>query len=376
MEEVVKELLTLVKIDSESKEEGKIAQYLTTKLKQLGGEVVIDDVREKVGGNGYNVIAKFKGKGNPILLNAHIDTVSPGKNITPIIEGNIIKSKGDTILGADDKAGVAIILEVLRLLNIKKIPHPPIEVVFTVCEEVGLLGVKNLDFSLLSAKYGYSLDSEKVDTLICGAPSQNSILVKIHGKEAHAGVSPELGISSIKIAAKAIDKLEIGRLDKETTCNVGKIKGGIATNIVPPYTEVAIEVRSHNEGKLEKETKKITQTFKEVGEKFAKVIENKKISPKIECIVKRKYNKFSLPISHKVVQLAIRGGKNLGMKIKTKQGRGGSDANVFNERGISVGIIGTGMKKVHSKEEYLDIEEFKKGVKLVTEIVKEAAFFN
>lgn len=364
---LIQEFIELVKIGSPSGKEKKIAQAVRDKLKNLGGEVSMD----KFG----NVIGKFSAICHSerseesllptIMLNAHLDTVTPGEGISPIIEDNIIKSDGKTILGADDKAGVAVILEVLR--NFKN--SPPIDVVFTLSEEIGLLGAKGLDYSLIDAKFGYALDSGDVKEIVTRAPSHNKIYIKIYGKEAHAGTSPEKGISAIEILSKAISKQRLGKIDDETTGNIGVIKGGNATNIVAGYAEAQGEVRSHNERKLKDKTDEIIRIFNETAKDFSKEIDGEVISPRIEEKVTREYNSFHIPDDDKVAKRVVRAGNRLGFSIETKKGGGGSDANIFNKKGIRTVILGTGMQKIHTKEEFIKIEDLVLSARLLFEII-------
>ncbi len=210
------------------------------------------------GSNTGNLIARFRGtaKDPPLLLNAHMDTVEPGKGVIPVFKDGIFTSDGTTILGADDKSAIAILLETIRVLQENNLPYGPLELVFTICEETGLLGAKYLDYDLITATYGYALDATDTEGIVTRAPGSDRLEFKIHGKDAHAGAAPEKGINAITLACKAIAGLEIGRIDHETTCNIGIIKGGIATNIVPNLVTVKGEIRSHNEEKLTRMTMK------------------------------------------------------------------------------------------------------------------------
>ncbi|MFQ5904285.1 MAG: M20/M25/M40 family metallo-hydrolase, partial [Candidatus Binatia bacterium] len=228
-------LIELVQIDSISRKEREIALRLKREMEELGGEVWIDDCGEKVSGNVGNVIARFHGNSpgsEPIFLSAHMDTVVPGEGVVPVLEGNILRSDGRTVLGGDDKSGVAIICEALRTIRENNIPYSDIDVVFTICEEAGLLGARYLDVSCLRARSGLVLDSDSIGFLFTRAPAANHLEFKIRGLEAHAGVCPENGISAIQVAALGISRMRLGRIDGETTANIGLIEGGAAVNIV------------------------------------------------------------------------------------------------------------------------------------------------
>jgi tripeptide aminopeptidase len=250
-------LIELIKIDSLSRKEHAIAMRLQKEVRELGAEEVwIDDAGEKVGGNVGNVIAHFRGNvpnSTPILLSAHMDTVVPGEGVVPILEGTILHTDGRTVLGGDDKSGVAIICEVLRVLNEDNVSHGDIDVVFTICEEAGLLGAKCLDTTRLRAHTGLVLDSDSIGFLFTRAPAANRLEFEVEGLAAHAGVCPEKGISAIQIAARGIAQMRLGRIDEETTANIGIIQGGAAVNIVPLSVRLRGEVCSHNEEKLERQ---------------------------------------------------------------------------------------------------------------------------
>ncbi len=213
-------LMELIRIDSLSRHEQAIALRLKGEMEAIGGKAWVDDAGEKVAGNTGNLIVHFTGNvpgSTPILLSAHMDTVKPGEGVVPILDGTVLRSDGRTVLGGDDKSGVAIICEVLRVLKENHLPHSDIDLVFTICEEVGLLGAKCLDVSRLGAKFGLVLDSDSVGFLFTRAPAANHVEFEIHGLEAHAGICPERGVSAIQVAAAGISRMRLGRVDEETT---------------------------------------------------------------------------------------------------------------------------------------------------------------
>ena len=259
---LIDEFLELVQIDSPSSKEGNVAKVLVKKLEEIGLSVEVDNAGEIHGGETGNVIATLKGnrEGKKILFSSHMDTVSPGIGIKPIIdeEAGIIKSDGTTVLGSDDKAGIAAILEGLRYIKENNIEHSDITVVFSIWEEGGLFGAKSLDYSKLDVDYGFVLDSGgSPGEIIVKAPGQDRIAVKIKGRPAHAGLQPEAGISAIMVASRAIENMNLLRIDEETTANIGIVKGGEATNIVMPELEIIAEARSLDEGKLDAQTSQI-----------------------------------------------------------------------------------------------------------------------
>src|SRR5207245_2170825 len=251
-------LLELVQIDSHSRKERDVAQRIKKYCEEMGAQVEVDDAGRAVGGNTGNVIARFPGSisnADSIMMSAHMDTVVPGEGVKPVIEGDIIRTDGTTVLGGDDKSGCAVIIEVIRCLQEQNIPHAPIEAIFSICEEVGLLGAKNVDVSKIKSKYGIVFDSDDPGFLFTKGPSSNHMEFKIHGLESHAGVAPEEGISAIKIAAEGIAHMNLGRIDPETTANIGQIEGGMATNIIPNLVVMKGEPPSHKEETLDETTK-------------------------------------------------------------------------------------------------------------------------
>lgn len=362
------EFLELVQIDSPSSKEGKVAQTLVKKLEEIGCEVIIDDAGEKSGAETGNVIATLKGNrpGKKLLFSSHMDTVSPGIGIKPIIDeaAGIIKSDGTTVLGSDDKAGIAAILEGLRVIKENNIDHASIQVVFSIWEEGGLFGAKYLDYSKLDVDYAFVLDSGgSPGEIIVQAPAQDAIKVKITGKSAHAGLQPENGISSIMVAARAIENMKLLRIDEETTANVGIVKGGVATNVVMPELEIAAEARSLSEEKLDAQTNHMVETFKKAAEDFGAEIDIK---------VNRAYGPFTIEENDEIVKLAKKAFSNMNIDAKIGSTGGGSDTNILNKNGIKAVNLGIGMKKAHTLEEYIAIEDLFNSAIMVTEIIKEA----
>ena len=250
---LVDTFLQLVKIDSESGSEKKMQEHAAAELKKLGCRVVVDNAGKNFDTNAKgNVMGFFPGtvKSAPFVLVAHLDTVKPGQGIKPVVKKDSIVSDGKTILGADDKAGVAIILEVLRLLKESKIPHPPVEVVFTLCEERGMHGSKNLDYKQLKGREGMILDNEGGDELLIQGPTVNDVVVEITGISAHAGACPEKGISALEVAAYAISHMKLGRIDKETVANFGAVQRGQVPNAVMEKISLIGEARSLKAEKL------------------------------------------------------------------------------------------------------------------------------
>lgn len=362
------EFFELVQIKCSSGEERDVADLVKQRLEKLGLEVSEDKAGEKTGGKSGNLLAYLKGSvsGAPvIMLSAHLDCVEPCGGVKPQLKDGVITSAGDTVLGADDKAGVAAIIEALRVINENKIQHGDVQVIFTVQEESGLVGSKNLDRDSLKADFGYALDSSgEPGKIIIKAPGENTLTVIIKGKTAHAGIAPEEGINAIVVAGKALAEVKQGRIDEETTANVGTIKGGQATNIVPDKVEIVSEVRSHNMDKLRKLTAETKETFENVAEANG---------AKAEVKIHADFVAYSLKEDSQVTVLAAKAVSILGLKPQVEPTGGGSDANVFNSHGIPTAVLGMGMTKVHTNEEYIKEEELYQGAELAVALIKMAA---
>jgi tripeptide aminopeptidase len=361
----------LVQIDSISKEEGVIANEIIKILESLGAETFVDNAGDKIGGNSGNLIAKYKGniQAPPLLLNAHMDTVEPGRGITAVFENGTFTSNGTTILGADDKSAIAILIETLCILKENNLQYGPLELVFTVCEEIGLQGAKHLDLSTVTATYGFALDATDTEGIVTRAPSANYLEFIIYGKDAHAGAAPEKGINAISLASKAIAKLKLGRIDEETTCNIGIIEGGIATNIVPNLVKVKGEVRSHDEEKLDKITNEIVFSFNEVIENYKKTNSDNQL-PRVDIMINKDFPRTHIPDDHPVIKLATQAAENLGRTMKTKTSGGGADANIFFEKGIFTGVLGTGMRDMHTVRESVKLDDMVHTTELLLEIIR------
>ncbi|AKL93615.1 peptidase T [Clostridium aceticum] len=363
-ERLVQEFLELVQIDSHSGKEGKIAEVLKKKLQDLGLEVYIDDANERIEGETGNLIARLKGtgKGDPILFSCHMDTVKPGEGVKPVIKEDVIYSDGRTILGADNKAGIAAVLEGVRVIKENHLSHSDVEIVFSIWEEGGLFGAKNLDYSKISAKYGFVLDSGgSPGEIITVGPSQDKVNAKIYGKPAHAGIAPEEGISAIMIAARAIENMKLLRVDEETTANIGVITGGEATNIVTPLVEIKAEARSISEEKLDAQTAHMVQAFEKAAADFG---------GKVEMDVERMYPSFSIEEEEEVVKKVKEAFHQLGIEAYITSTGGGSDTNILNGNGIKSVNLGIGEKKPHTLEEHIHIKDLVNSAKMVAQIIK------
>lgn len=366
-ERLINEFLELVQIDSETKHEGPISAILQTKLEAMGFHVVIDESAAVTGHGAGNIIATLRGNLSEvpaIYFTVHMDTVTPGVGVKPEIRDGYVYSDGTTILGADDKAGIAALFEMIRVLQEQEIPHGDIQLVITAGEESGLVGAKELDSSLMIAKYGYAVDSDgKVGGIVTAAPNQAKLWTTIYGKTAHAGVAPEKGISAISIAAKAIAKMTLGRIDEETTANIGHFEGGGATNIVCDEVRILSEARSISEDKLAAQTIHMESVFEQVAENLGGRAETK---------VQLMYPGFHFDDMDPVVEIAQKAAAKIGRPSPVLTSGGGSDANIFNGFGIPTVNLCVGYEEIHTKNERMPIEELEKLTELLVEIVKES----
>ncbi len=359
---IVNEFMRLVQIPSPSKHERQVADYLIQRLNYLGLSVEEDKAGDIIGGDSGNVIGRLAGTGPALMFCAHMDTVQPGEGIQPVLEQGIISSASDTVLGGDDKAGICAILEMLEIIKENHLPHPTLEIVFTVAEEGGLRGAKALDISALQSRFGYCLDAGgAVGTIIARGPAQDKIQAVIHGKSAHAGVCPEKGISSIQVAAEAIMRTKLGRIDADTTANIGIINGGTATNIVPDRVELEGEARSLVEAKLNEQTYHMVETLK-------RVCRDRGAEPQIRF--GRAYGSINLADDAPVIALARKAAKQAGFSAEVLTTGGGSDANIFNGKGLPTANLGIGMERVHTTNEYIKVQDLLNATSLLLKIVE------
>ena len=370
---LVDHFLDLVRIDSHSRKETAIMRRLQGDLEALGASVEYDDAGAAVGGKIGNLIARVPGTrpaAPSLFLNAHVDTVVPGEGVKPRLDGDVIRSDGTTVLGGDDKSGVAVIVEVLRALREEGVPHGDLEVVFTICEEVGLLGAKHLDYGRLRAREGIALDSDRPDEIIAEAPAACRLEFRVHGLAAHAGVRPEAGISAIRIASEAVARMRLGRLDAESTANVGVVEGGRATNIITDFVLVKAEARSHDERKLARQVAHMQRRFQRAAGRHTVARDGTMVTGRVEETVTRDYPRMRLASDLRIVRLITEAGRGLGRTISLRPTGGGLDANIFNERGITVATFGTGQHENHTLNEYLDIPASLRAAELMVECIR------
>ena len=362
---------TLCEISSPSRNEKEISEHLKALFKELGAlEVYEDNSQAKTGSESGNLIIRFDGgaeAGEAVFFSCHMDTVQPGDGVKVKRDGDVFTSSGDTILGSDDKSGIAAIIELIMMINEHKLAHGLIEIIITTCEEIGLLGAKALEADKITAPYGYALDSSGIDSVIVGAPAANKLWIEIHGKAAHAGLNPEDGISAIQVASRAINNLPLGRIDEETTANMGLIEGGVAQNIVPPLVTLKGEVRSHSAEKLAKYTSIIEEEFKKTADTWETGSANDD-KPSVSIQIEDEYPSLFLADDSPVIQRLHRAEEKLGKNLEFKMAGGGSDANILNSFGLPTAIIATGMDKVHTLDEQLDLNDLESLTELLLAI--------
>lgn len=358
---LVDTFLKLVRTDSESFNERAVQELVVRELKEIGCRVIVDNAGKKYNTTAHgNVMAFLPGtvKSAPFVLCSHLDTVTPGKGVNPVVKKDCIVSDGTTVLGADDKAGVAIILEILRTLKEQKSAHPPVEAVFTLTEENGMMGAKNLDYKKLQGREGLILDSEELDQLLVQGPAVNTIEVWIKGLAAHAGVAPEKGISALEVASYALGQMKLGRIDKDTVANFGIVKGGNATNVVMPELYLKGEARSLVNEKLAKQTAHMKACFDKAVKRFTKKINGKICKPEVKFAAVQRYPAVRVPKTHPAVKSAVSAAKKRGIVLKPVACGGGCDANVLAGKGFTLPNLGVGVRDCHTTKEKLILEEF------------------
>jgi tripeptide aminopeptidase len=380
---LIRTFIDLIMINSPSFEEDSLGDYLEERFRGLGFRVMKQYypitspqplVGKERGGRSFNIIACKKGSlkrvvarsgqlSAPLMLSGHMDTIEPTEGIRYSIKDKVIRSIGGTVLGADDKSAIAQIIEAMTVLQEQNIPHGDIEVVFTSGEEKGLCGAKNLDFKKIKSRHALVLDSGgPVGNIVVAAPTQITYEMSIIGRPAHAGIEPEKGISAIRVASEIIATVPDGRIDAITTANIGIIRGGTATNVVPKEVVVQGEARSHAPAALRAARNAIFDR--------AKVIARERAA-KVHIKAQEEYKAFR--ISKREPFLAFMDAIFLKARIRSGHivSGGGSDANIFNQHGIVALNLSTGMQKVHSHDEFIHIDDLVNGSLVVASAVRD-----
>jgi len=340
---IVRTFLDLVAIDSPSGSEDAIAADLERRLLAIG----VAATRDAHG----NVVGRVPGQGEPVLLSAHMDTVEPGRGIKPVFDGDdIIRSDGATILGADNKGGCAVVLEVVQSLVEDRGVHRPVEIAISRGEEVGLIGARNLDYGRIAAKVALVIDSGGPPSSVQGqAPYHHTYDIEVFGRSAHAGVEPEKGVPAIAIAAEIVTGLPQGRFDPETTGNVGRIEGGLVRNAVPDYCRIEAEVRSMDEAKVLALEARAKASVEDVQRRHPEA--------RIEATFRREYPGYKLTEDDPAAKLLYGVLREFGLTPDPHPVGGGTDGNIFRGHGIACAVFGRGGYNQHTKDEYLVIPE-------------------
>ncbi len=350
-ERLINSFIAMVQIESMSRNEKNFMKYLQSEFVKRGFIGSLDKAGDKTGSNCGNLLLRRESASGsePVLFSAHMDTVVNGANIKVVRDADRIRSDGTTILGSDDKAGIATLLEAIDVCLENRYELPVLEVLFTVCEEQGLMGAKNFDYSQLRSRMGFVLDAgDAPGSVVVQSPCQNFIGYTVYGKSAHAGMHPEKGVNAIHVMAGALARMECGRIDEETTCNFGTIEGGQARNIVPDICKVGGESRSLKREKMDALTERLTASF-------LKTVDD--LGAEGEVKVEFLYPEICLAENEPVVQVAVEAARKAGIQPSLVKTGGGSDASIINGAGIRCANLGIGMQNVHTVEEYILVED-------------------
>lgn len=360
--------LDLVNINAPALAEAEAVAYTRRYLEDLGLEVWEDDAGPKIGGNANNLVARLPGNkpGAPgVFLSAHFDTVEPTEGLVVVEEGGTIRSDGTTILGADDKAGMAPAIEAVRCLMESGEPHGDVFLVFTCAEEIGLVGAHAFDIQGLGVDFGYVLDTgPPVGSFVTQTATHDKLDFTIIGKPAHAGKDPEKGINAISVLAAAVSGLKVGRVGPDLTSNLGIVSGGTAVNVVCPSVTVQGEARGIDQAELEAYVDTMVQAFEGACRTWG---------AELRVDHRRHYSAYSLDPGSRVVSVAQAAARNLGMSGELRKTLGGSDANVFNAKGVPTAVVATGMEKIHTHEESVTRQALVDTARLAYELLVQAA---
>jgi tripeptide aminopeptidase len=343
--------LELAALPSPPGEERAVADVVLSYLRGLGLEPDEDDAGVRIGSTMGNVYARLEptAAGEPLFFCAHLDTVPPDGPLEPVVADGVVRNAGGTILGADNKSAVVAMLEGVRRVLAENRPHAGIELLFTPKEEVGLIGAAAFDADRLRAQIGYVYDqAAPIGEIILGAPWSQAMEVTFHGRAAHSGMFPEEGRSAVQAAAKAIADLRLGRVDDETTSNVGVISGGTAGNIVPEWCTFLAEARCQDERKLNEFVQEMLDVFS-----FAATA----AECEVETELRKSYKGYRFKQDADVVQLAASALARCGYEASYALSGGAADANVFNDRGRRCVNLANGMTDIHTPDERIAVAD-------------------
>lgn len=347
--------------------EREVIDWTRGYLEGLGLEVREDDAGEKIGGNAGNLIVRLPGNvpGAPrIFLSAHFDTVEPTEGLVIVEEDGLFRSSGDTILGADDKAGMAPAIEALHVLLETGEPHGEVVLILSVAEEIGLKGAAACDIQALGLDFGYVLDTgPPVGSFVNRTATHDKLDIAVYGKPAHAGKNPENGINAIQVAADAIHGMRMSRIGPETTANLGLIEGGTAVNVVCPFVKIRAEARSTSVEELDEQVGHMVQRFEEAATKWGATVD-------IEH--ERHYMSYEVPTDSLVARVAAEASRRSGFEPAFRTTLGGSDANIYNAKGLPTLVVATGMDKIHTHEEQVSRRDLVDTARLCLELIRGA----
>lgn len=357
----------LARIPSPSGKERAVVDYALAFLRALGLDPREDGAGAAIGSDAGNIVCRLPGAepgGVPIFFCSHLDTVPPQGAIEPVVTDGVVRNGAGTILGADNKAAVAAMLEATRRIVSEKRPHAGIELVLTIQEEVGLGGAKELDLTGIEAKLGYVYDQAgPIGEIVLGAPHHRELHARFLGHAAHSGIAPEEGRSAIVACARAIADFRLGRIDEETTANVGVIRGGTARNIIPALCEIEAEIRSHDERKQLDLIEEMLETIT-----FAAQASDCEAETRVVEI----YHGYRFKPDDLAVAVARRALEQCGVEPRLGLSGGGSDANVFNVSGLACVNLSNGMSHVHSPEEEIAAADLESMVDVTLALVETA----
>lgn len=357
--------LKMVQIDSVSYEEKPMGDFLEEYFQARGLEVYRDKAGEQFGGNGSNILVHIPGtiEGDSICFNAHQDTVSPGKGIVPVVKDGFVHSQGDTILAGDDKAGIASILEAYEYVRENNIPHRDLYLFFTICEELNMMGIKHFDYTKLPCKNILIVDAPGTPGKISLAgPAKDGIVATFKGKKAHAGIEPEKGANAACMVANAIARVKFGRVDEETTSNIGRIEGGGQTNVVTEDAFFTAEVRSRNSQKLIEQVELIRKACEDAA---------RELGGSVVFEVSHDYPEIKLDKESFIYKQLLKAYDKEGIKVEYVMAGGGGDSNIMAGHGYQCCGIGCGMRDVHSTDESLCLEDMHMAVRLIVTMMTE-----
>jgi tripeptide aminopeptidase len=366
--DVLELFVRLASVQSAPGEERAVADLCLGHLRSLGLEVDEDGAAEELGGSAGNLYCRLEATegetGTPLFFCAHIDTVPPEAPIEPVVSGGVVRNGEDGILGADNKASVAVMFAAVRRVLAEGLPHAGIELVITVQEEVGLRGAKAFDHDRLHARTGYVYDhAAPIGDVVLAAPSQLSVDATFHGRPAHSGIAPEEGRSAIAAAARAIAEMRLGRLDDHTTANVGTIRGGTARNIIPATCSLLAETRSHDPARCRREMQSMLDAMA-----HAASLEE----CRLETAVEHEYEAYRFRRTDPAVELAVAALEAAGYEARPIESGGGADAHVFTARGRACVNLTNGMAEIHTAQEHIAVADLEGMVRVTLALIDQA----